>query len=540
MAAQNDFRPVILVRGFDPVGDVAGTTYYGFNDGTVYPHKLGSDYIYEGMLVKFLKTRFRRVGAEGWTAYEDATNAMRYQAYRPDAPPAEADPQCLADLEENILGRPASEEEKSWLTGPVLLEPGVARRFKDVPTTLWVYRYYDFKHRNVPLYAQQLQRMIAMVEAVTGVQGVNLICHSNGGIVARYLIQKLYADRAEAERHVNKWVTLGTPHRGIVFQVLPNLDLWELQVFNRSVLESEAMFGTPLGRIDPWFDPARILCVIGTNWRSYPIHMAASLNQFASWLKGQDQNHSDGLVKQECAALAGAHRAYVFKCHGGPDSLITSREAFDLSTRFFFGDVRVTIRAQRAEIASEARQAGQDALAGRVHDQPQYYLGFSVKPRALDYFLNQQDAASENCFGPIRRHLLTAADFQYDSEDSARSGILFEGFFNSALAPDGRSDLVFRFDTFVSERDPHTMGHSDTVLVNRQSYFQLQPRPDGPADLLFYPRAVASEEALPCVYQADKAIYTLDLPFGILDTHFALSLTVQIEGLAPPERVTLG
>ncbi|HEU4754615.1 MAG TPA: hypothetical protein VFU47_16010, partial [Armatimonadota bacterium] len=55
-----DFLPILLVRGFDPLASSPETTYYGFNDGTCYPHKLGDDFIYEGMLLKFLKTRFRK------------------------------------------------------------------------------------------------------------------------------------------------------------------------------------------------------------------------------------------------------------------------------------------------------------------------------------------------------------------------------------------------------------------------------------------------------------------------------------------------
>ena len=35
------FRPVLLVRGFDPMDESPSNPYYGFNDGTVYPHRLG-------------------------------------------------------------------------------------------------------------------------------------------------------------------------------------------------------------------------------------------------------------------------------------------------------------------------------------------------------------------------------------------------------------------------------------------------------------------------------------------------------------------
>jgi hypothetical protein len=361
---------------------------------------------------------------------------------------------------------------------------------------------------------------------------VNLICHSMGGIVARFLIQEVYGSREEAERHVNKWVTLGTPHRGIVFQGLPGLDLWELEYFNRQRLEE--MLGTPLARIEAHFDPDRILCIVGTNHRAYSVGVARTLNQFASWLEGEDQNRSDGLVKQACATLVGAHRADVFKCHGGRDSLVASREAFELATRFFFGDVCVTVRVREAEI--KQRYEGFNALADWVDRKPEFYLGFSVKPRNVDFYLNQQDAPSENCFGPIDHHVLAPNDFRLDPEDPGRDGILFEGFFNSALArhqPNGElDDLVFRFDTYVAERDGFlVLGHSDTKIVDQQSYFQARSIEAEPwLELLFYPRISASEQAQPivCGYRGNGT-YQLDLPFGTLDPDFRMSLEIRLE-----------
>jgi hypothetical protein len=63
--------PIILVRGFGGLGveDEKALTYYGFNDGTVYPQKRGENYIYEGMILRFLKS--------GWR-YRDATNVIGY------------------------------------------------------------------------------------------------------------------------------------------------------------------------------------------------------------------------------------------------------------------------------------------------------------------------------------------------------------------------------------------------------------------------------------------------------------------------------
>src|SRR5687767_12963672 len=63
--------PIILIRGFGglSVEDERRIAYQGFNDGTVYPQKRGENYIYEGMVLRFLKG--------DWT-YQDATNVVGY------------------------------------------------------------------------------------------------------------------------------------------------------------------------------------------------------------------------------------------------------------------------------------------------------------------------------------------------------------------------------------------------------------------------------------------------------------------------------
>jgi hypothetical protein len=64
-------QPIILIRGFGGLGveDEKKIAYQGFNDGTVYPQKSGENYIYEGLILRFMKSR--------WT-YNDATNIVGY------------------------------------------------------------------------------------------------------------------------------------------------------------------------------------------------------------------------------------------------------------------------------------------------------------------------------------------------------------------------------------------------------------------------------------------------------------------------------
>ena len=68
----HEARPLILIRGFGGLGtaDERRVAYQGFNDGTVYPQKRGENYIYEGLVLRFLKARRWR--------YQDATTVVGY------------------------------------------------------------------------------------------------------------------------------------------------------------------------------------------------------------------------------------------------------------------------------------------------------------------------------------------------------------------------------------------------------------------------------------------------------------------------------
>ena len=49
--------------------DEKQVAYQGFNEGTVYPQKRGENYIYEGLILRFLKSQWQ---------YQDATNVVGY------------------------------------------------------------------------------------------------------------------------------------------------------------------------------------------------------------------------------------------------------------------------------------------------------------------------------------------------------------------------------------------------------------------------------------------------------------------------------
>ena len=224
---------------------------------------------------------------------------------------------------------------------------------------------------------------------------VNIIAHSMGGLIVREAVQRSYP-KGEAAKHINKIVTLGTPHQGISFQLLKE---WigiraaeELEQFNP---EKQADPKNPVGftRLADHFPPERILTVVGTNYRAFGPVVASWLNRAFSVAGefGPNYNRSDGVVKQAFAQLPGAPRTFVHKCHGGPNSLVTSREAFEIATRFFFGNLKVQLRLVKGKI-----KRGKDLFG-----KSEFFFGVSVKPRKVDFELFHQSAEAENCYGPF-------------------------------------------------------------------------------------------------------------------------------------------
>ena len=343
-------QPIILIRGFGGLGveDEKKIAYQGFNDGTVYPQKSGENYIYEGLILRFMKST-------RWT-YNDATNIVGYYS-SPVIRDAKTIPAELAGFDPDLFSG-----------HKVVIDPGTAlslvKSTTDVCKTLWVFRYYDLDDReDFTRYGDALVRLITFIRTLAQhkhqtVPKVNIIAHSMGGLIVREAVQRTYA-KGEAPKHINKIVTLGTPHQGISFQVLKD---WigfgaakELEQFNP---DGQKDSENPVGfnKFAEHFPPERVLTVVGTNYRTYGPAVASWLNRAFSVTGefGPNYNRSDGLVKQAFAQLPGAPRTFVHKCHGGPDSLVTSREAFEVTTRFFFGNIKVRLKSCEGE--GDARQ----------------------------------------------------------------------------------------------------------------------------------------------------------------------------------------
>ena len=476
--------PLILVRGFGGLGveDEKRIAYQGFNDGTVYPQKRGENYIYEGLVLRFIKSNWK---------YHDATNVVGY--YREEVATPPVLPEQLGAASAEIQAKFKRLEAQGFFSGDrVIIDPAMAFHLltsvDDVRRSMWVFRYYDLDDRQFPTYGRALVRLIDFIrELGAGADGtlpkVNIIAHSMGGLLVREAVQSTYPTRAKtwtdagrqgpapagADESINKIVTLGTPHQGIAFQVLERWLLVdarkELERFNPT---SQAKESEPTGykNFSTAFPLERLLTVVGTNYRSYAVGVAAAANRLFSVSDefGMNYNRSDGLVKQTYAQIPGAPRTFVHKCHGGPDSLVTSREAFEIATRFFFGNIHARLRLVSAKVLR-----GKDLFG-----KSEFFFGVSIKPRRVDFDLFQQSPEAENCYGPFVQDDLDdpSPSFGWAGPDR----LIWEGWLDVRSIMEDRSvtrkDMVIRLDFYVGERDLLGIGFSDNVVFRKQYYLR--------------------------------------------------------------------
>lgn len=462
-------RPLILVRGFGgpDISGEQGSPYQGFNDGTVYPGKRGENYIYEGLLLRALKSPIY--------PYRDATNVVGYYAKEQPVP----------DVYRGQFPDAA-------ISGSIVIDPMIARRIlqEQISGTIWVFRYYDLTPREMRRYGAGLVRLIDLLEQSAGhfdagFNGVDIIAHSMGGLVVREALKQMHAREAgSAGQKVHRIVTLGTPHRGIAFQRLPD---WLLKVLPgvdkaKDEIASFDPRSTEFLEVGKWMPIRRILTVVGTNYRTYGSRGASMANRISSLFDegSLELNRSDGLVKQASAQLPGAPRTFVHKCHGGSDSLVTSREAYEIAMRFFHGTHTVRLWLDRARVKRGGDSFGKN----------EFYFGACIKVRGVDFELFHQSAEAENCYGPFDRDDLSAgppplADellqpLSAEGDDTTgwagSDRLIWEGWIDAAAKSDEvLLGLVFRLDLYVAERDSYGIGFSDNVVFHKQYYVQAFP-----------------------------------------------------------------
>jgi len=460
--------PLILIRGFGGLGveDEKKVPYQGFNDGTVYPRKRGPNYIYEGMILRFMKSDWQ---------YQDATNVIGY--YGKPVVEASAIPPELEHFDEGFFYGSAQAGENVDSMYKIIVDPAMAlhllRTTEDPLRTLWVFRYYDLDDRSFPFYGHALVRLIDFVRALAAEKRggekpkptVNIIAHSMGGLIVREAIQRAYPERGdEAADHINKVVTLGTPHQGISFNLLKewiNIDAEdELKHFDPN-FQKDPEEPTAFVQFGEHFPRERLLTVVGTNYRTYGNAASSTLNRLfsVSGEGGPSYNRSDGLVKQTFAQIPGCPRTFVHKCHGGPDSLVTARESFEIARRFFFGNVYARLNLIDAEIKRGFDRVGKSEI----------FFGVSIKPRRVDFDLFHQSAEAENTYGPFNTKDLSDADPAFGWAGDGR--LIWEGWLDTnAAKAEPSDDLVLRLDVYVGERDSFGIGFSDNVIFHRQLY----------------------------------------------------------------------
>lgn len=462
-------RPLVLIRGFGGV-DISAeqhSAYQGYNEGSVYPGKRGENYIYEGFLLRALKSELY--------AYRDATNVVGYYRDAVDAPDD------------------ADGYEPCDVAGTVVIDPQTARRVLRNGTrgTIWVYRYYDLSPRGLARYGEGLVTLLGLIAksaARAGEQfdGADVVAHSMGGLVLREALRAMHeAEAGSAADFVSRVVTLGTPHRGIAFQRVPDWLLRSLPRVEQAEEEISAFSpdSTAFRDVGSWFPLERFLTVVGTDYRSYGTSAASVLNRVASLLDegSATYNRSDGLVKQSSAQVPGAPRTFVHKCHGGPDSLVTSREAYEIAMRFLHGTHRVRMWLQAADVRR----------GGDYFGRSEYFFGIRVKPRYVDFELFHQSPEAENCYGPFHRTdladgpppLADELDRPLAEAGDRTTGwagpdrLIWEGTLDAAAVSedDGACGVVFRVDVYVGERDTRGIGFSDNVVFRKQYYVQAFP-----------------------------------------------------------------
>src|SRR2546425_788474 len=112
--------PMILIRGFGGIGveDEKRIAYQGFNDGTVYPGKRGENYIYEGMILRLLKSSWQ---------YQDATNVVGYYGRAVvDIPELPEEIKAL-QLDPSYFAAPPGTAPDGDPQYKVVIDPGMAR-----------------------------------------------------------------------------------------------------------------------------------------------------------------------------------------------------------------------------------------------------------------------------------------------------------------------------------------------------------------------------------------------------------------------------
>jgi len=284
-----------------------------------------------------------------------------------------------------------------------------------------IYRYYDpastllgiGKTPTMEEFGKGLSDLILKVRDLAVANKANdiiqdnfrcyLVAHSMGGLVCRTFLQNPKCGSDDARKTVDKFFTYATPHNGIDVagtNVPAFLTLNDISNFNRSTRMPEYLnLPTSLKRVDllpeSVLSSRKVFCMVGTNRTDY--EAAAGLSRtFVG-------NGSDGLVRIENATLSGLKprnqvgdecaKAFCYRSHSGFFGIVNSEEAYQNLTRFLFGDVRVDIWLDIADL--RLPKAVQDAAAGRPVNAL-YQIELLASPRGKLWYLTRRTAEEDS------------------------------------------------------------------------------------------------------------------------------------------------
>lgn len=416
------------------------------------------------------------------------------------------------------------------------------------PALLAIYRYYDTVARDfdggrrpgMETYAWGLGRLVHDILEATRADGVYLVAHSMGGLVARAFLQNaevpdgsafpadesperfrpvadllaqqphLRLSQAEwdaARGKVKRLFTYGTPHNGISARggignaLLGPLRLAgiELDNFDRRRMLEFLADPPQANSLGGRFPVENAFTLVGTAAADYP-----AAGGMARRLVGE---LSDGLVELDNAVVHGpgpqggtvlAARAYVRRAHSGPFGMVNSEEGFGNLSRFLYGDVRVEgdLVVRHIGLPPALEQRREDAhRAGRSAGiRASYAFEVFLRVRGARWALTERLARDGSAVFRTYADLFEAAD----GERHRHVG-LFDAFLDTQMRTLDRAEQVengerslketlgfaVRVRAAVPEYEVDRLAflqshYEGSTLVDRDLVFLVFPDPQAP------------------------------------------------------------